>query len=153
MTLCLGVRYLWIDSLCIVQDDAEDWAREAGQMAKVYRNAYLTLNAATSDADTEGFLRPRPIPDRVRLPPTSPSLSRRKREEHGFYLHLRPPQGRRWLDPEMDCLVGEPTSSRAADRGRLPVAESAPAARLVHSTEAGPGSGAVFSVLAGTRPL
>ncbi|KAL2142510.1 hypothetical protein VTI28DRAFT_1067 [Corynascus sepedonium] len=113
MTQRLGVRYLWIDSLCIVQDDAEDWAREAGQMAKVYRNAYLTLNAATSDADTEGFLRPRPIPDRVRLPPTSPSLSRRKREEHGFYLQLLPPQGRRWLDPEMDCLVGEPTSSRA----------------------------------------
>ncbi|KAL2198563.1 hypothetical protein P885DRAFT_59121 [Corynascus similis CBS 632.67] len=112
MTLCLGVRYLWIDSLCIVQDDAEDWAREAGQMAKVYRNAYLTLNAATSDADTEGFLRPRPIPDRVRLPPTSPSLSRRKREEHGFYLHLRPPQGRRWLDPEMDSPLLPVLSTR-----------------------------------------
>lgn len=28
----LGQRYLWIDSLCIVQDNKEDWLREAGRM-------------------------------------------------------------------------------------------------------------------------
>lgn len=41
----LGVRYLWIDSLCIVQDDAEDWRRESSKMTAVYQNAYLTIAA------------------------------------------------------------------------------------------------------------
>jgi hypothetical protein len=31
----LGIRYLWIDSLCIVQDDAEDWEREAALMGSI----------------------------------------------------------------------------------------------------------------------
>ena len=33
----LGVRYLWIDSLCIIQDSASDWELEAGKMAAIYR--------------------------------------------------------------------------------------------------------------------
>ena len=33
----LGLHYLWIDSLCIVQDDDDDWSGEAGRMAQVYR--------------------------------------------------------------------------------------------------------------------
>lgn len=46
----LGFRYLWIDSLCIVQEDAEDWEAEAAHMADVYSNATLTF-AATEAAD------------------------------------------------------------------------------------------------------
>ncbi|CAK7240329.1 MAG: hypothetical protein STHCBS139747_001768 [Sporothrix thermara] len=46
----LGVFYVWIDSLCIVQDDIQDWAHEAAQMASVYQHAYLTV-AATSAAN------------------------------------------------------------------------------------------------------
>jgi hypothetical protein len=42
----LGFRYLWIDSLCIIQDDGDDWAREAATMCDVYSNASLTLAAA-----------------------------------------------------------------------------------------------------------
>ncbi|KAH6625745.1 heterokaryon incompatibility protein-domain-containing protein [Boeremia exigua] len=49
----LGQRYLWIDSLCIIQDDKEDWVEEAAKMAKVYGNAYCTL-AALSSADGQG---------------------------------------------------------------------------------------------------
>jgi hypothetical protein len=49
----LGHRYIWIDSLCIVQDDLADWEREAAQMASIYRNSYLTL-AATASADGRG---------------------------------------------------------------------------------------------------
>lgn len=41
----LGIRYLWIDSLCICQDDREDWARESAQMTYIYANAYLVLSA------------------------------------------------------------------------------------------------------------
>lgn len=53
LTLMLGQRYLWIDSLCIVQDDEDDWAREAAKMARVYGNSYCTL-AALSSADGSG---------------------------------------------------------------------------------------------------
>lgn len=45
VTKHLGIRYIWIDSLCIVQDDAQDWAVEASRMASVYANAHLTISA------------------------------------------------------------------------------------------------------------
>ncbi|TQN65244.1 hypothetical protein CSHISOI_10188, partial [Colletotrichum shisoi] len=41
MTRKLGIRYLWIDSLCIIQDDKGDWEKEAAQMVNVYRNSEL----------------------------------------------------------------------------------------------------------------
>jgi hypothetical protein len=47
------LRYLWIDSLCIVQDDREDWAREADFMSKVYRYSFLNI-AATGASDSTG---------------------------------------------------------------------------------------------------
>ncbi|KAF5527216.1 hypothetical protein CGCA056_v000341 [Colletotrichum aenigma] len=52
----LGVRYVWIDSLCIVQDDKSDWEREAQQMGSVYANAFLTVCAAQGDSCLDGFL-------------------------------------------------------------------------------------------------
>ncbi|KLU92341.1 hypothetical protein MAPG_11287 [Magnaporthiopsis poae ATCC 64411] len=47
----LGVRWLWIDSLCIIQDDEGDWKSEASKMAEVYSNSWLTI-AATKAADS-----------------------------------------------------------------------------------------------------
>ncbi|KAK4158731.1 heterokaryon incompatibility protein-domain-containing protein [Cladorrhinum sp. PSN259] len=53
----LGIRYLWIDSLCIIQGCPEDWIRESKRMEDVYAGAYCTI-AATSAANSEaGFLR------------------------------------------------------------------------------------------------
>ena len=46
MTYKLGVKYLWIDSLCIIQDDDDDWNREAMSMHKIYSHSYLTLAAS-----------------------------------------------------------------------------------------------------------
>ncbi|KAK1749673.1 heterokaryon incompatibility protein-domain-containing protein [Echria macrotheca] len=51
----LGIRYLWIDSLCIVQDDEEDWNKEAARMAEVYGNSFLTV-AATSAPNNNASL-------------------------------------------------------------------------------------------------
>jgi hypothetical protein len=45
-TRVLGFRYIWIDSLCIVQDDPDDWSAEAATMCDVYSNATLTIAAA-----------------------------------------------------------------------------------------------------------
>ncbi|KAF2093647.1 HET-domain-containing protein [Rhizodiscina lignyota] len=55
ITRRLGIKYIWIDSLCIIQDDKADWLNEASKMADVYRNAYLTI-AATRSAGGDGGL-------------------------------------------------------------------------------------------------
>lgn len=58
-TRCLGFRYLWIDSLCIIQGSKEDWIREAPMMNQVYRNATITLAAAGSPDAYGGLFRTR----------------------------------------------------------------------------------------------
>jgi hypothetical protein len=61
----LGIEYLWIDSLCILQDSKEDWQRESSKMGTLYSNAFLTISAAASTDSTQGIFRPRsvsPIP-------------------------------------------------------------------------------------------
>ncbi|KAK3690542.1 heterokaryon incompatibility protein-domain-containing protein [Podospora appendiculata] len=52
MAHMMGVKYLWIDSLCIVQDDRDDWLREAGQMANIYANCFLTIAATRAKSNT-----------------------------------------------------------------------------------------------------
>jgi len=49
-TARLGFRFLWIDSMCIIQDDIDDWRREAANMADIYSNSFLTI-AATHGSD------------------------------------------------------------------------------------------------------
>jgi hypothetical protein len=55
----LNIRYLWIDSLCIIQDDSNDWQVESSRMGEIYSNSYLTIFADGAAADVEGFLKPR----------------------------------------------------------------------------------------------
>ena len=52
----MQIRYVWIDSLCIIQDSREDWEREGARMASVYSNAYCTI-AASSSANGNGGCR------------------------------------------------------------------------------------------------
>ncbi|KAH8779474.1 heterokaryon incompatibility protein-domain-containing protein, partial [Hyaloscypha sp. PMI_1271] len=48
LTKKLGFRFIWIDALCIIQDDYMDWVTEAATMGDVYYNASLVLAANTS---------------------------------------------------------------------------------------------------------
>lgn len=48
VTRTLGLKYIWIDSLCIVQDDAQDWEREAAKMALIFEAAYVTIAATAA---------------------------------------------------------------------------------------------------------
>jgi len=57
----LGLEYLWIDSLCILQDSREDWEKESARMGSVYGNAFLTISAGASDDSEQGIFRPRPV--------------------------------------------------------------------------------------------
>lgn len=54
----LGFKYLWIDSLCIIQDDEADWQRESAQMASIYAKAALTIAASASQDSQGGCYRP-----------------------------------------------------------------------------------------------
>jgi hypothetical protein len=57
----LGIQYIWIDSLCIIQNDPQDWEVEAAKMCDVYQDAYLVIIAASAGGDTLGFLGQRPL--------------------------------------------------------------------------------------------
>lgn len=56
----LSIRYIWIDSLCIIQDSKEDWLAEAATMAQVYSNALFTLSASDALSSDEGLFRQTP---------------------------------------------------------------------------------------------
>lgn len=82
-----GIRYLWIDSLCIIQDSPSDWATEASRMHLVYAHAHLTIAAMSAASAHDGFLKRQQIPYApVRVPYCLPDNA----ESHGFfYLVLR----------------------------------------------------------------
>ncbi|KAH7115893.1 heterokaryon incompatibility protein-domain-containing protein, partial [Dendryphion nanum] len=50
----LGVRYLWIDSLCIIQDSREDWESESIQMGAIYEGAFVRIAASGARDSSEG---------------------------------------------------------------------------------------------------
>ncbi|KAH8807658.1 heterokaryon incompatibility protein-domain-containing protein [Xylogone sp. PMI_703] len=97
----LGLRYLWIDSLCIVQDDRSDFETECARMNAVYANALCTIAASDARDAREGLFRPRT------MKPIRPIY-----ESDGFEPKLtvimQPKFGRSW----MDGLQG-PLQSRA----------------------------------------
>lgn len=57
----LGIRYLWIDALCIYQDkdDYSDWQREASEMHRVYSNTWCNISATVGESSTSPIIRPR----------------------------------------------------------------------------------------------
>ncbi|GES62596.1 hypothetical protein ATEIFO6365_0005073700 [Aspergillus terreus] len=50
----LGIRYLWVDALCIIQDDDEDWKSQAARIAEIYENSELTIAVSGSGSCAEG---------------------------------------------------------------------------------------------------
>ena len=63
----LSVRYLWLDTLCILQDSRDDWAEQASKMASIYENAFLTLAFSGARNSEQAILSPRPPLPSVRL--------------------------------------------------------------------------------------
>ena len=64
----LRCRYIWIDSLCIIQDSLEDWERESMQMLDVYSNAWLTIAVTGFPDGLKGMFSTRPPNFDKRLP-------------------------------------------------------------------------------------
>lgn len=59
ITQRLGLKYLWIDAYCIIQDSVEDKNKELAHMAEIYSHAYVTLSASTAANVHDGFLHER----------------------------------------------------------------------------------------------
>ncbi|PMD43210.1 HET-domain-containing protein [Hyaloscypha variabilis F] len=59
LTRRLGIRYLWIDALCIIQGDEADWTSNAARMDEIYGNATLTIAAASAASCGQGTLQER----------------------------------------------------------------------------------------------
>jgi hypothetical protein len=55
VTRAMGYEYLWIDSLCIIQDSADDWKKEARRMAIIYDNAIFTIAAMDAENSSQGL--------------------------------------------------------------------------------------------------
>lgn len=55
----IGVRYLWVDSICIMQDSVDDWESEAVRMSDVYGFSYCTIMATDARDSDEGLFRSR----------------------------------------------------------------------------------------------
>jgi hypothetical protein len=59
VTRRLDIQYIWIDSLCIIQDSVEDWEKEANNMGNYYQNCFLNISALDSPQSDTGFLMQR----------------------------------------------------------------------------------------------
>lgn len=105
----LGVSYLWIDSLCICQDDVDDWERESAKMSSIYANAYLTIGASRARDSAGGFFGPRHPQTYVEIEYTAPGPDGLQGQAVAFSLPLREE-----ADPQVYVsMPSEPLSDRA----------------------------------------
>lgn len=90
----LQIRYLWIDSLCIIQGDKLDWEIEAAKMGRYYRNSWLTIGAGL---ETDGLFserRAEQIYYRLPLMSEQPSIV-----PSSLYITAEPTDGLRTPSP------------------------------------------------------
>ncbi|EPE27256.1 hypothetical protein GLAREA_03171 [Glarea lozoyensis ATCC 20868] len=100
VTRALGLRYIWIDSLCIVQDDDEDWTRESQVMGKIYERAQVTIAASDAWDSTRGLFVTCPsLPPPLEIPFIDPT----SRERQGSYF-ISLPASFGNIDPEESVL-------------------------------------------------
>ncbi|KAK2596013.1 hypothetical protein N8I77_013524 [Diaporthe amygdali] len=96
VTRALGFRYIWIDSLCIVQDRPSDWEAEAKKMGSYYRNAHLTLFAGSAVSADSGLFFPIARPARPShigsVSVELPNCRHHGAEPHTFPLFAREPR-------------------------------------------------------------
>ena len=64
----VGMRYLWVDAICIIQDSDDDKDREISAMDGVYRRALFTISAESAATAQEGFLSQRHTPTSYQIP-------------------------------------------------------------------------------------
>lgn len=91
VTRALGISYIWIDALCIIQNGSE-WSEEASKMNEIYGGSTMTLVIASSDSVKNGFLKERDLNYIPVAYSTDPA------EDHRAKLFLSP----EWDDSERE---------------------------------------------------
>lgn len=81
-THSLGFSHIWIDSLCIIQDDEEDWKAESALMGTIYSHAACNIAASWASDGTQGCSS---IGDPAAKAPTFISLKRSRRDSRAQY--------------------------------------------------------------------
>ena len=105
VTARLGIRYIWIDALCIIQDSSHDWRKEASTMQAVYRNSYLTISALAGAHDNSGLFYPR---DPFKIQRTVVHITFTPCDKPKPFLHSSEPQA-----AQDSWEVGNVTTKRA----------------------------------------
>jgi len=82
----LAIPYLWIDSLCIVQDSRDDWERESVKMCDYYSHSYLNIAAGASANHSVPLLGERD----ARWSPVAFPLTSRKRRTYNVFARRIP---------------------------------------------------------------
>ncbi|KAF2806749.1 HET-domain-containing protein [Mytilinidion resinicola] len=133
VTRKLGIRYIWVDALCIVQDDETSKNKEISQMGRIYSNATLTISASSSAAATEGFLRKPCAPEGCELPFLLPdgkfgkvlAVPSQEQKDIAFSkmkeIKAYPVDYRDWTRQEqlaVDFAIQSPEGQRPAELGR-----------------------------------
>jgi hypothetical protein len=59
VTQSLAIPYLWVDTLCIIQDSEDDKASQIASMSGIYASSTVTIVAASAESASQGFLHPR----------------------------------------------------------------------------------------------
>lgn len=108
-TKALGLRYIWIDALCIVQDDPHDWAAEIACMHSIYLHAELTITSLVAKSSKDSLFQsrtgqsPYPVPLNLWLRKGKrPRWKAGKIQGHALY--------RDWLEDNSD--IEGPINSR-----------------------------------------
>ncbi|KIM99232.1 hypothetical protein OIDMADRAFT_30852 [Oidiodendron maius Zn] len=109
----LQVRFIWIDSLCIIQDSIADWEQEASRMSGIYKGSLVTIGSACAEDATGGFLHPRPHVYSCTLSPLFDHLSVRPIRDAAKPFNIQDPSSTT-LGRSYTCLPDyEPLNSRA----------------------------------------
>ncbi|KAI0858346.1 heterokaryon incompatibility protein-domain-containing protein [Xylaria cubensis] len=102
----LNIVFIWIDALCIVQDDANSIEMELAKMPAIYSNATVTISAANAATCRDGFLKPRDPVDFNKI--TFKLRFKTPGREEGF-IFLAP-----WkLGKQLESMGKEPINERA----------------------------------------
>lgn len=112
ISLSLGFRYLWIDSLCIIQDSLEDWRTQSAMMGQIYSTACCNIAATWASDSSQGCFSKRDpfliTPTTIASNPQS-SQSAEYQISFGYNKYVQdvtkaPLNGRGWVVQER-CLA------------------------------------------------
>lgn len=167
MTYELGIKYIWIDCLCILQGSKEDWEREAARMGDYYRYAQCNLSASGYEGSSMGLFSERTALSFLNYPIRTDCVLASKRSEtryEGIYIRTNE-------DDFSDDIIHGPLGSRgwvAQERALSPgilhftqrqmwwecteriTNEAFPIINLPWTHSQGLGAGAVRSISAGS---